>query len=111
MRVTGFLAALAFVTLSCSDTQTGPVADIVAEGTAFSPATVTTTATHKIIIWGFAGGPHAIAFEDGATGSGTRSSGVFQRDYTAVAAGTHRFRCTVHSTDFATGMVGSVIVP
>jgi plastocyanin len=112
MRVSHFLPALALVALACEEEPTqGPTVDFVAEGTTFTPASASTSATKKIMLWGFADGPHNVTFEDGATGSGDRSSGVFQRDYTTVAAGTHRFRCTIHSTDFATGMVGQVVVP
>lgn len=109
MRATRILAALAFIVLACDEAVQGPVVDIVAEGTAFTPATTTVSATDTLVLWGFAGGPHNVTFEDGAPASGNRSGGTFTRNYASVAAGTHRFRCAVHSTDFLTGMVGTVV--
>lgn len=115
MRVIRLLPALActfsafFVVLACDETMQGPVVDIVAQGTAFTPASTTVTATDTLVLWGFADGPHDLVFEDGAPNPGPRSSGTFTRNYAAVAAGTHRFRCTVHSTSFTAGMVGTVV--
>lgn len=111
MRITGILPAVIFIALACQDSTQGPVVDVVAEGTTFAPATFTTTATHTIVLWGFAGGPHNIIFEDGAPESGNRSAGTFQRQFAGATSGTHRYRCGIHSTDFTTGMIGSVIVP
>jgi plastocyanin len=104
------LLACACIGLACADEE-GVIVDFVVSGTTFTPASITlpATTTNRLVRWGFSSGPHNVTFEDGATGSGDRSSGVFERDYSAVAVGTHRFRCTLHSTDFATGMVGSVI--
>jgi plastocyanin len=52
-----------------------------------------------------------VTWEDGAPASGNLTGGTYSRDFTAAAAGTYRFRCTLHSTDFTTGMVGRVIKP
>jgi plastocyanin len=97
--------------LACKDPVQGITVDFVAEGTAFSPTERTISGANIIMIWGFRDGPHNVTFEDGAPASGDRSSGTFQRDFGPAAAGTYRFRCTIHSTDFATGMVGRVIKP
>lgn len=110
MRALSLLPVLIVIGMACKDDPTGPQADFVAEGTTFFPLTVTSTAAHRIIIWGFAGGPHNVTWEDATAGSGDRSSGIYQRDFTGVAAGTKRFRCTLHSTDFTTGMTGQVVV-
>jgi plastocyanin len=51
---------------------------------------------------------HNVTFETGGGSSGTKSSGTHQRTFTA--AGTVRYRCTIHSSDFGNGMSGSVVV-
>ena len=45
---------------------------------------------------------HSVTFDDGV-GSGTRSSGAYQRAFST--AGTFNYRCTVHA-----GMTGQVVV-
>jgi plastocyanin len=52
-----------------------------------------------------------VTFDDGAPSSGNLTEGaVFQRNFTGVAGGTVRFRCTNHSSSFTVGMVGTVEV-
>jgi plastocyanin len=112
MRSYSLLIGLLAVSLvACDESFTAPVGNVTVSGTTFSPATVNLTATAKSVTWGFIGGPHNVTFQDGATGSGDRTSGAFTRDFSAAAPGTYRYRCTIHSTDFLTGMVGSVVVP
>jgi plastocyanin len=97
---------------ACDDTSTGAVGNVSIFNFAFDPDTVNLTATELSVTWGFlSGGPHNVTFEDGAPGSGDRTSGAFTRDFSGAAPGTYRYRCTNHSTDFATGMVGRVVRP
>ncbi len=51
---------------------------------------------------------HNVTFEDGQGSSATQTSGTHTRIF--PGAGTFRYRCTIHSTDFNTGMVGMVSV-
>ena len=51
---------------------------------------------------------HNVTWEDGAPGSGTKTTGTYEREFNTV--GTFRFRCTLHSTGFGDGMSGSVSV-
>ncbi len=111
MRLTRFLPVLALILPACEDPVEQVLVDFVGEGTSFSPIERTLTATRTTMVWGFIGGPHNVTFEDGAPGSGDITGTSFQRNFAAAAAGTYRFRCTLHSTDFATGMVGRVIKP
>jgi plastocyanin len=111
MRALSLLPVLVVIGMACGDDEpAGPQADFVAEGTVFIPTSVTSTAAHRVIIWGFAGGPHNVTWEDLTAASGDRSSGTYQRDFTSATLGTKRFRCTIHSTDYTTGMVGQVVV-
>lgn len=61
------------------------------------------------ITWTWRGGNgHNVTFEDGQGSSTTQTSGTHSRTFSG--AGTFRYRCTIHSSSFASGMVGSVSV-
>jgi hypothetical protein len=54
---------------------------------------------------------HDVVFEDdpdGPASASARLTGTHQRSFTTP--GTYRYRCTIHSTSFTSGMVGSVTV-
>jgi len=51
---------------------------------------------------------HNVTFEDGQGSSVTQVSGMHSRTF--PGAGPFRYRCTIHSSDFNTGMVGTVSV-
>ncbi|MEO7964446.1 MAG: plastocyanin/azurin family copper-binding protein [Gemmatimonadaceae bacterium] len=51
---------------------------------------------------------HNVTFEDGKESSGTKAAGTHSRTF--ATAGTYRYRCTIHSSGFSSGMVGSVVV-
>jgi plastocyanin len=73
----------------------------------FVPSAIT-AATSETITWTWRGATgHNVTFEDGQGSSGTQVSGTHARAF--AAPGTYRYRCTIHSTNFASGMVGSVI--
>jgi plastocyanin len=62
--------------------------------------------------WTWAGGvTHNVTFESSAlgTGSGNQNAGTFDKVFD-VAAGVYRYRCTIHSTSFTSGMIGTVTV-
>jgi plastocyanin len=74
----------------------------------FSPAAVDAD-QQKSVTWTWRGATgHNVTFEDGAPASPTQVSGSHVRVF--ESAGTYRYRCTVHSTSFTSGMVGSVTV-
>ena len=105
-------AALLGLVMACgSDDGTNVTGDVVVgPGTAFSPQTLTLS-TKRAVTWAWAGGNHNVTWEDGATASATQGSGSFSRDFTSATAGTFRYRCTIHSSSFTSGMIGSVVVP
>jgi plastocyanin len=107
------VAAVATAAACGNDSGTNVTGDVaVGSGGAntFNPVTLTLSSKRNVT-WSFVAGTHNVTFEDGAPASGNLTSGTFSRDFTAAQAGTFRYRCTIHSPDFATGMVGSVVVP
>ena len=112
-RFFGLLFAAAAVTVACDETSSAPVGNVSVLNNFFDPDTTRLTATALSVTWGWiGGGPHNVTFDDGAMGSGNRSTGAFTRVF-AAAQDTIRYRCTNHSTDFAPGaneMVGVVII-
>jgi len=116
-RSSGFLGLVIAAALfaACSDdTSLAPLGSVSASGVEFYPDVVTLTATVHVVTWGFlANGPHSVTFEDGAPGSGGRTTGAWSRDFTGATPGTYRYRCDYHTVggSYTTGMVGSVIVP
>jgi len=75
----------------------------------FEPMTIT-AALASAVTWTWRGsGQHNVTFEDAQGSSSTRVAGTHQRAF--AVAGTYRYRCTIHSTNFASGMVGIVTVP
>lgn len=114
MRKSRLLFGLLIVAFAaCGDeTSLGPLGNVTVNGTTFSPDSVELTATIRTVTWGFfGGGPHTVTFQDAVT-SGNRNSGAYQRVFTGTdTAGTYRYRCENHSTDFATGMVGVIVLP
>lgn len=74
----------------------------------FSPAAITVDAGSPVTwTWRGAAG-HNVTFEDGQGSSATQAAGTHQRTF--AAPGSYRYRCTIHSTSFAAGMVGAVTV-
>jgi plastocyanin len=74
----------------------------------FDPVAVSVGST-TTVEWTWRGAnQHNVTFEDGQGSSATKSSGTHQRAFGTT--GTFRYRCTIHSSNFESGMVGSVIV-
>lgn len=101
-----FATTIATAPLSAADT-------VGATGDAFTPMNVVIASGGTITwVWNSGGITHNVTFEEAAlsTGSGNKSSGTFQKTLTGIAPGLYHFRCTIHSTDFSTGMVGTITV-
>lgn len=74
----------------------------------FNPENLT-VARNTTVTWSFQGGTHDVTFEDNVENSArNQSSGTHNRAF--ANAGTVRYRCTLHSTSFTSGMIGSVVV-
>ncbi len=110
----GVVAAAVLVLGCSSDGGTGPCGS---GGTAtsvgvcdnfFAPASSPITAG-ATVTWTWRGSAgHNVTFEDGQGSSATQNSGTHSRSF--PGAGAFRYRCTIHSSDFNSGMVGSVTV-
>ena len=107
--ITLLLLALALTACGSSD-STGPTATnaVDVRDNVFSPSTIT-VAPQTTVTWTWRGSDiHNVVFEDGQGSSTQKASGTHTRAF--AAAGAFRYRCTLHSTSFTSGMVGSVQV-
>lgn len=77
---------------------------------AFTPVTVRPNDAGLVVwTWNSGGVVHHIVFEDTTIASpGDQSSGTFSHTFTTP--GTYRYRCTIHSTAFGSGMHGTVVL-
>src|SRR6266568_5976411 len=101
--------ALAFPPVVFTATAREPViVSVTVNDNFFSPQGVT-AAIGDTVKWTWAPGAidHNVTFQDGPA-SPTQSSGTYIRVFTAL--GTYRYRCTIHSSSFTSGMIGSVTV-
>ncbi len=73
----------------------------------FNPSQLTVSAG-TTVTWNFQTGPHNVTFQDNQGNSGDHTNGSHDRTFNA--AGTFRYRCTHHSSDFTSGMSGSIVV-
>lgn len=87
-------------------TQSGSTLDVQVQDFAFQPA-ADTVAVNATVTWTWAAGPHNVTFQDGVA-SGNQSTGTYQRSF--PTPGTYPYRCTLHSTSFASGMTGTIVV-
>jgi plastocyanin len=105
------LAGLATLTaLACggsdSGTPTGnnPTGDIQVGNNFFNPATFpVSTGTAVTWFWSPGGVTHTVTFDDGAPGSGSKSSGTFERTFST--AGTYTYYCAIHGRAIMSGSV------
>lgn len=104
--VAGVVAAL---TLGCTGDTTEPADGAVSlYDNFFSPGLIT-RGVNASVTWTWRGSVnHNVTFEDDMSNSMDKTTGTHTRTFTA--SGNYRYRCTIHSTDFDTGMVGEVIV-
>ena len=111
MRLTSMLALLGVAaTLACGgDDTTGPNGGnftVSVVNNDFNPSTLSVPAGSTITWqWNSSGVTHNVTFEDQAPGSGDRSSGSFNRLFSAT--GDYNYICTLH---VAEGMAGTVSV-
>lgn len=78
------------------------------ENDVFTPNELTAAVGSTVVwTWYSNGVTHHILFEDGAE-SNTQGSGTYSRAF--GTAGAYRYRCTIHSSNFTSGMVGKVTV-
>jgi len=128
MRHTRLLLALAAVPLTviaCDNNEVTPPVesiDVAVTATGFQPPSLIVEPADSIagsegngrpltVRWEVSGGPHNVTFEAGASSPGSLPDGAtFERDFSNAQAGTYRYRCTLHSTDFVTGEVGQIVV-
>jgi len=113
MRTTLTLLLAIGLTAACgSDSSSGsnppPAGTVNVQDNSFKPANLTIAAGEDVT-WQWKGGnSHNVTFEDGQDNSGSKTSGTHQRVF--AIAGTYRYRCTNHSSNFTSGMSGSVTV-
>ena len=117
MKALSRLALLSALVVACSDDAAAPGGSCATGGTAdavnvcdsfFAPS-ASPIAEGAAVTWTWRGGlQHNVTFEDGQGSSATKNSGTHNRSFSG--AGTFRYRCTIHSTSFDNGMVGSVTV-
>ncbi len=107
------LAAVLVALAACgSDSTAGDNGTVSVMNNNFNPTSVQPDLNHAVTwTWNSGGTLHNVTFEDLAPGSGDLGTGAFSRDFTGATAGTYRYRCTIHSADFNSGMVGQVVVP
>jgi plastocyanin len=109
----GAVLWLALLAVSCGggDPAGGGNGDVTVQvaDDVFTPDSVA-VATGGTVEWQWVGAnPHNVIFEDGVDNSGIQAAGTHTRTF--PAAGTFRYRCTLHSVGFLdpTGMVGKVV--
>jgi plastocyanin len=96
--------------MSTRPTPTPPTASnaVDVRDNLFDPSAISAVVA-SAVIWTWRGSAqHNVTFEDDQGSSTTKASGSHQRAF--AAAGTYRYRCTIHSSNFTSGMVGSVVV-
>lgn len=74
----------------------------------YSPG-LDSVSTGSLVTWTWAGAEqHDLVFQDGTDSVALQTSGTHQHLF--AAPGVYRYRCTIHSPDFNSGMIGSVVV-
>jgi len=114
MRYSRLLLALLiapFAACDDEDTNAPPASDVTTSGSTFTPPALVLAANDSTASWYITNGPHNVTWEDATPPSSNITTGTYQRTFVGANNTTYRYRCTIHSTDFTTGMVGSVFVP
>ncbi|HXE84262.1 MAG TPA: plastocyanin/azurin family copper-binding protein [Gemmatimonadales bacterium] len=89
-----------------------PTIGVSVNDNSFSPSNGSLASGGKVT-WTWNGGStHNVTFEDGQHNSGNQTSGAtHERTFpTVTTSTTFRYRCTLHSTSFTSGMTGQVVV-
>jgi plastocyanin len=98
------------VTFTTNATTAPLVADVTVNNNFFNPTDTPIGATGTVTwTWNSGGTQHNVTFEDNTGSSTTIGTGTHSRTF-AGPAGTIRYRCTIHSSNFTAGMVGTVTV-
>jgi plastocyanin len=94
-----------------TNATTAPLAATVSVGNNFFNPVNAPIAATGTVTWNWASGGilHNVTFEDNMGSSTDIGTGSHVRTFN-VAPGIIRYRCTIHSTNFTTGMVGTVSV-
>lgn len=90
----------------------GPTLGVDVSNNQFNPSTGSVT-SGGTVTWSWAAGAvtHNVTFEDGTGNLGDRSTGSGSRTFpTVTVSTTFRYRCTIHSTGFGSGMSGQITV-
>jgi plastocyanin len=89
----------------------GPTLSVSVQDNAFNPSNGPLTSGGEVT-WTFSGASlHNVTFEDGQGNSTSKSSGTHTRTFpTVTSSTTFRYRCTLHSTTFTSGMIGQIVV-
>lgn len=112
MRVLVLLPAILLSVTACSDATSGGggghTTSVTVSDNVFQPAEDTISAGQTVTwTWQGANG-HNVTFETLPDTSATMSSGTHQLSF--ATPGTYRYRCTVHSGAFGSGMHGTIVV-
>jgi plastocyanin len=112
MRVLVLLPAALLSVAACSDATSGGggghTTSVTVSDNAFQPVEDTISAG-QMVTWTWRGANgHNVTFETLPDTSATMSSGTHQLSF--ATPGTYRYRCTVHSTAFGSGMHGTIVV-
>src|SRR6186713_704858 len=83
-------------------------ASVAVSGTHWSPSDPSIGVGEHVTFTNSTGIPHSLEFEDGTITGESTGTAWSRGPITFDTAGTYRFRCTVHSTNFESGMVGAV---
>jgi plastocyanin len=104
---------LLWTAAACSDSTSsggsgGHTTSISVSDNVFQPSE-DTVAAGQTVTWTWTGANgHNVTFETLPDTSATMSSGAHQVNFSAP--GTYRYRCTVHSAAFGSGMHGTIVV-
>lgn len=109
---TATAAAIPSTLTFTTNATTAPLTATVTVGNDFfnpidAPIAATGTVTWN---WNSGGVLHNVTFEDGMDNSATIGTGSHARTFSGVVLGVKRYRCTIHSSNFTAGMVGTVTV-
>ena len=89
----------------------GPTLSVSVGDNVFTPANGSVT-SGGTVTWSWGGAvAHNVTFEDTQSPSGDKTTGTHQRTFSAVTTSTtFRYRCTIHSGAFGSGMSGQIVV-
>ncbi|MGH7676390.1 MAG: hypothetical protein ACREMV_14055 [Gemmatimonadales bacterium] len=104
------IAGTPVLTFSTNATTAPLAANVTVGNDFFNPMGVPIAVTGTVT-WNWSGVTnfHNVTFEDGIGSSVTQTSGNHQRSFPGSPR-LVRYRCTIHSSDFTSGMVGTVTV-